>query len=244
MPPGISSSEVLANYREVMDDIFRVAQQSGRNADDIQLVGVTKYVGVQETQWLIEAGCCDLGESRPQLLWQKAEGISDPKVRWHLIGHLQRNKVARTLQSVDVIHSVDSLRLLQQIIKDGGSIPAGKTVQLLLEINVTSDATKTGLGGEECEKLLEFWADLHHSNAAPANIEVVGLMGMASLDGDEKEARAEFEQIRALRDSFSSKFSLNLPHLSMGMSGDYPSAIPAGATYVRIGSSLFRSRDR
>src|SRR4029078_5101384 len=145
---------IADNRHRVQERIARAAESTGRRADEITLVGVTKYVGTKEASELVAAGCHQLGESRPQELWKKVEAIpsertgpsSAPPVHWHLIGHLQRNKVARTLPLVTLIHSVDSERLLAEIneacVVAGDKLPG---VDILLEVNTSGEAAKHGL---------------------------------------------------------------------------------------------------
>ncbi len=229
------------NLYEVRQRIDDVTARAGRRADEVRLIAVTKYVGLPEVQALIAAGCRDLGESRPQELWEKAAALSQQaadaastasSIDWHLIGHLQRNKVRRTLPLVSWIHSADSLRLLEEI--DAQSATLGCRPKVLLEVNVSGDATKHGLRAEEIEPLLPRLAGLAH-------IEILGLMCMAAREGDQEVARRNFADLRALRDRLRSAAppGVRLNELSMGMSGDFEVAIEEGATMVRIGSALF-----
>jgi pyridoxal phosphate enzyme (YggS family) len=180
-------------------------------------------------QLIVAAGCHDLGESRPQQLWDKAATMSDLPVRWHMIGHLQRNKVRRTLPLLSMVHSIDSPRLLAAIDEER---PA--QLPVLLEVNISGDATKTGMPPHELEAILPELANYK-------NIVVRGLMCMAGLEGDLSEARRDFSALRELRDRLRRKCPPTIPldELSMGMSGDYEIAIEEGATLVRVGSALF-----
>jgi pyridoxal phosphate enzyme (YggS family) len=199
------------------------------------------------TRELAESGCLDLAESRPQQLWTKADSLVDLPVRWHLIGHLQRNKVKKTLEYAGVLHSIDSERLLKQIAKDAAevvSIPdrdstnlAKAAIDLLIEVNATSDRSKTGLSLEEGRNLIR------HALELPSNlpVKVTGLMGMSSLNAPKDQIRREFELIRTTRDTWEKEFGIPLPELSMGMSDDFEIAIEHGSTMVRIGSKLFET---
>ena len=232
--PNITESQVKANYLAVMERVRISAEQSFRNPADIKIIGVTKYVDSKMARWLVDSGCRDLGESRPQILWEKATDLSDLDVRWHLIGHLQRNKAKRTLPLLSAMHSLDSERILQQIQADVSE--RCPPLQLLLEINVSGDADKTGLSVQEGERLLDTWKQ---SALSHPNIEIVGLMGMGALDGGLDRARKDFEALRLLRDQWSKRFGMPLTELSMGMSEDFEAAIAEGATMVRLGSVLF-----
>jgi PLP dependent protein len=229
---------IAENVQQVRARIAAAASRSGRASSEIRLVAVTKYVGPAEARSLLAAGCADLGESRPQELWGKAAELADVPVRWHLIGHLQRNKLARTLPLVSLIHSGDSLRLLETIHAETMHRDAAPA-PLLLEVNISGDATKHGFAPSELEPLGEALLDMH-------GIEVRGLMGMASREGDLDDARREFAQLRQLRDRLKAVWGgrWDLHELSMGMSGDYEVAIEEGATLVRVGSALFEGLER
>ena len=200
-------------------------------APDVTLIAVSKYVGLAEIEALLAAGCYELGESRPQDLWQKAESLRDRPVRWHMIGHLQRNKARRTLPLVTLLHAGDSWRLLEAASQT--MQPTGRTLEVLIEVNVSGDATKTGLSPDEVEPLLPQIARL-------PQLRVCGLMAMASWR-DAGQARGDFVRLRALRDRLATCCppEVSLAHLSMGMSGDFEVAIEEGATLVRVGSALF-----
>lgn len=223
---------IAENLARVREQIAAACQRSGRQASEVTLLAVTKYVTLDLTAQLVAAGCYDLGESRPQDLWVKAAGLDNPRIRWHLIGHLQRNKLRRTLPLVTLLHSVDSGRLLEAI--ESEAALAGLEPQVLLEVNISQDATKTGLPADALPALLERAGELAH-------VRVRGLMGMASLEGGLEVARREFARLRELRDRLAPRCARkdSLAELSMGMSGDFAVAIEEGATIVRIGSALF-----
>jgi PLP dependent protein len=234
------------NLAAVRDKIAQAARRGGRTSNEITLVAVTKYVDLDIASQLIAAGCRDLGESRPQELWSKAESFgqttsrlapdapvgAESPVRWHLIGHLQRNKIDRTLPLASLIHSGDSLRSLEAI--DQTASKSERRVPVLIEINISGDATKHGFQPAEVAPNLT-------SMAALASLQIRGLMCMASREGDLSQARREFASLRQLRDQLRSIAppNIDLRELSMGMSGDFEVAIEEGATMVRIGSALF-----
>lgn len=220
------------NLTRVGGRITAAAHRSGRQPADITLVAVTKYVDANIVPPLVAAGCMDLGESRPQELWSKAETLAGLPIRWHLVGHLQRNKVDRTLPLVSLIHSVDSLRLAKTI--DESAARQNRRIPVLLEINVSADHAKHGFAPAEIEPLLAQLTVLDH-------LEIRGLMAMAGPEGDLAAARRQFAALRQLRDGLRSVAppSIDLTELSMGMSGDVEIAIEEGATIVRIGSALF-----
>jgi PLP dependent protein len=227
-----SADRVCRNLECVRERIAVAAARSGRRAVSVRLVGVTKYVAAPIARLLIAAGLKDLGESRPQELWAKSAAIADLSPTWHLIGHLQSNKVRRTLQAQPLIHSADSLKILENISREAQGL--GLTSELLVEVNVSGDATKHGFEPGEIEPLLP-------RIAALPNIAVSGLMTMAAREGDLDRARREFAALRELRDRLARvcPSEISLRELSMGMSGDYEVAIEEGATIVRVGSALF-----
>lgn len=227
-----TSGRIAENLAQVRGQIATAAQRSGRQASDVTLLAVTKYVSVDITAQLVAAGCYDLGESRPQDLWSKAATLDNASIRWHLIGHLQRNKLRRTLPLVALLHSVDSARLLEAI--ESEAALAGRPADVLLEVNISQDPTKTGLPADELPALLDRSGEL-------TNVRVRGLMGMASLEGGLDAARRDFVRLRELRDRLAASCppQVSLTQLSMGMSGDFEVAIEEGATIVRIGSALF-----
>jgi len=226
------TEQLAENVADVRRRIADAAVRSGRSADDVLLVAVTKYVGPDVVRALVEAGCTTLGESRPQQLWQKAAVLEDLPVRWHMVGHLQRNKVARTVPLVEVIESADSLRLLEAI--DRAAAERERRVRVLLEVNVSGEEAKHGLAPDEVEPLLPEAAALEH-------VEIRGLMCMAGLEGGLDAARRDFAALRELRQRLvpNCPFGICLVELSMGMSADYQVAVEEGATIVRVGSALF-----
>ncbi|MFK8110874.1 MAG: YggS family pyridoxal phosphate-dependent enzyme [Rubripirellula sp.] len=222
------------NWLRVQEEVHQACVQARRDPDSVKIVGVTKYVDAHTTLCLARAGCTALGENRPQLLWQKhqhfAEQGATEDVQWHMIGHLQRNKIRRTLQCKPIIHSIDSERLLEAISKE--SAAQQFVTDVLLEVNISGDSDKTGMTKEQILQLIE--------NHLDTGVRVRGLMAMAGWGTDVESARNHFEQTRELRDQLETRFGIALPELSMGMSGDFPAAIAAGATLVRIGSRLFQ----
>ena len=231
---------IADNLHRVRERIARAAVSAGRRPEEITLVGVTKYVGPLEAAELVAAGCRDLGESRPQELWSKfgevASTTGNAAIRWHLVGHLQRNKVRRTLPLVSLIHSIDSERLLAAIDEAHAKFCSGSTakVDVLLEVNTSGEAAKHGLAPDVIEPLLA---------AAPrfSHVAIRGLMTMAALEGGEAVAARNFATLRELRDRLRTVAPecVQLDELSMGMSGDYETAIREGATIVRIGTALW-----
>ena len=232
----MAASRIVANLADVQGRIAAAATQAGRRPEAVRLVAVTKYVDADMTRMLVDAGCRDLGEARPQQLWDKAAALADLGIRWHLIGHLQRNKVRRTLPLVHLLHSGDSLRLLEEVDAERASQPA--PLPVLLEVNVSGDAAKHGFAPDDVAPLAEALTKLTH-------LDVRGLMCMAGLEGNAADARREFAALRDLRDRLRREWSgrYTLDELSMGMSGDFEAAVAEGSTLVRVGSALFAGLD-
>jgi pyridoxal phosphate enzyme (YggS family) len=232
MSTSVASRRITENLRDVRQRMDRAARSVGRRGEDVTLVAVTKYVDPAAAAALVEAGCRDLAESRPQELWRKAASLPAVGIRWHLVGHLQRNKVRRTLPLISLLHSGDSWRLLAEV--DQQAMSLGLMVPVLLEVNVSGDATKHGFRTTDVRETLASAATLDH-------LQIRGLMAMASREGDLDTARRDFRTLRELRDTLRSDLpqSVSLDELSMGMSGDFEVAIQEGATIVRVGSALF-----
>jgi len=222
------------NVAAVRDRIAAACRQAGRPIDAVRLIAVTKYVDAVTTRLVAESGCADLGESRPQQLWAKAEALASggPAIRWHLVGHLQRNKVRRTLAAVSVVHTLDSRRLLDAL--EAEAAAEGQGCDVLIEVNLSADPGRSGAPQEDVP-------DLVAAAAGATHLRLRGLMGMASHpDAPTADPRRDFARLRELRDSLASVADADaLRELSMGMSGDFEAAILEGSTMVRIGSALF-----
>lgn len=223
------SEQIADNLAAIHSRIARAAQRSGRAADDVRLIAVTKYARLEWVRALIDAGQVLLGESRPQQLIERAAALP-AGIEWHLIGHLQRNKVRALLPHAAVIHSVDSLRLAERISDIAGQLSLAPRV--LLEVNVSGEASKDGFVPGV---LQQQWPALR----ALPHVQIDGLMTMAPASDDPETARPTFRGLRDLRDALRSGGPAVLPELSMGMSADFEIAIEEGATLVRVGSALF-----
>ena len=247
--------QLAENLRRIGDRIEAACVRAGRNRSDVTIVAVTKYAELDWIRALVDLGMTDLGESRPQQLVSRAEQLPT-EVRWHLIGHLQRNKVESILPVATRIHSVDSVRLIEAISKGaqkwglfppvfssergGVSPPAGAAQRsgpcprLLLEVNVSGENSKDGFDPGDLQAA---WPSILRLES----ISIEGLMTMAPLGDNAEAARPAFQALRELRDRLvaASDGQCSLPDLSMGMSGDFEIAIEEGATLIRIGSSLF-----
>jgi len=226
---------LLAGRLQAVEDRLAAAcRRAARTRADVTLIAVTKSVSVAVAAALAECGVYDLGESRPQELWRKAAALPGD-VRWHLVGHLQRNKIERTLPVVHLIHSADSVRLLAALDRAvaGGAVRQ-RPLPVLLEVNASREPNKHGFAPEDVPGLaaqLVTWQQ----------IRVVGLMTMAAWEEDPQRCRPTFAGLRRLRDRLQADLgpAYPLPHLSMGMTHDFEVAIEEGATLVRLGTALF-----
>jgi pyridoxal phosphate enzyme (YggS family) len=217
----------------VEERIDRACRRAGRSRADVTLVAVTKTVNAEVAALMPALGVRDFGESRPQELWRKAAGLP-VEVGWHLIGHLQRNKIERTVPLVQLVHAVDSVRLLHALEEDNQR----DTIRVLLEVNASGEANKQGFAPDALPSLA---ADL----AGLKRVRVEGLMTMAAYEEDAERCRPTFTLLRTLRDRLQTTIgdAHRLRHLSMGMSNDFEIAIEEGATLVRLGTVLFEGME-
>lgn len=215
--------------------IEAACHRSSRDRSRVQVVAVTKYADWSWVEALTNLGMTVLGESRPQQLIERS-ALIQPPVQWHLIGHLQRNKVHGVLPVASIIHSVDSWRLLQRIDRIAGE--SELRTQVLLQVNISGEASKGGFSPDELRERLPAAESLSH-------VQIMGLMTMAPRSDDPEATRPVFRNLRELRDELVAEArSTDLPHLSMGMSNDFEVAIEEGATLVRLGSVLFEGLTR
>jgi PLP dependent protein len=227
--------QVVANWRKVQGRMAAACMRVGRDPKLVTLVAVTKYARIDWVRALIATGQTELGENRPQQLALRSTEIDAP-VHWHLIGPLQRNKVRLILPIARVIHSVESWRLLEAIDRIAAELDVRP--RLLLEVNMSGETAKHGFDPAtlraEWNRVTEF-----------RHVAVEGLMTMAPYTSDPEVTRPIFSALRGLRDTLREQLpdSAALPHLSMGMSGDFEVAIEEGATLVRVGSALWEGLD-
>ncbi len=204
----------------------------------VKLVAVSKFNPAEAVQEAYDAGQRIFGESRPQELFQKVSVLPDD-IKWHFIGHLQTNKLKMVLPYVDMVHSVDSERLLVEINKY--AVKNNLKVKCLLEVFIAQEESKQGFSKEELFALLD-----KMQQETMSGVEICGLMGMASFVDDRNQIAAEFDQLKGIFDIAREKYISTLPNfneLSMGMSGDYDIAVEKGSTLVRIGTSIFGARN-
>lgn len=222
---------IAENIEKVRNDIKEACARSGRNYDDITILGVTKTVGADDIMCAVNEGICDLGENRVQEFMDKYGKI--PNVKWHIIGHLQTNKVKYIIGKTKLIHSVDSLKLAEEIEKL--SKKADVTTDILIEVNISGEETKSGISKEEILPLLEKLDEFSF-------VKVKGFMTMAPKFASEDEIRQIFRNLYKIFVDISRKKynNISMEYLSMGMSSDYVIAVEEGANIVRIGSKIFK----
>lgn len=217
---------------DIKRKIELACEKSGRNSSKVKLVAVTKTVDESIINESIELGVENVAENRVQEIVRKYPQISSG-VKWHMIGHLQRNKVRQIIDKVDLIHSLDSVRLAQEINFRANNI--GKVAEALIQINIGGENQKTGLDIEELEALLEYVEKCE-------NLKVVGLMAIMPFIENPELVRPYFVQMKKIFDDLKQKDFVNIEmrELSMGMSHDFEVAIEEGATIVRIGSAIYK----
>jgi len=235
MPPV----DVPANLARVRERIAAACARAGRAATEVGLVAVTKRIPLELVAAAVAAGQLDLGENRLADGRRRQDelaarlGAAAGPVRWHFIGHLQRNKASRAAGRFALVHGVHGIELAERLDRRAGEL--GLRQRVLLEVNVTREPQKDGLAPEEA-------VDVACAVAALPHLELRGLMAMAEFGADEVRLRATFAALRDLRDGARAACGLPLPDLSMGMSDDFEAAILEGATLVRIGTAIFGPR--
>ena len=222
------------NLEEVEEKIAKACERAGRAREEVTLIAVSKTKPVEMLQEIYDEGIRDFGENKVQELTEKYE-VMPKDMKWHMIGHLQRNKVKYIVDKVALIHSVDSLRLAETI--ENEAAKHNVTVPILIEVNVAQEESKFGLKTEEVLSLVESMAALPHIN-------IKGLMTIAPYVEDPEENRGIFRQLKKLSVDIAAKNinNVNMSVLSMGMTGDYQVAIEEGATMVRVGTGIFGAR--
>ena len=216
---------IVRNIEEIQRKIAQAAKKSGRTAKDVTLVAVTKSVAAEVINQAIAAGISDIGENRVQEAREKFSSLAP-------VGHLQTNKVNQAIELFDLIHSVDSLRLGEAIARRAAR--QGKVMPILVQVNISGEATKYGVALEETLPLVRALSGF-------VSLEVAGLMTICPAVEDPEEVRPYFRQMRLLKEEIEQQ-GFPLKYLSMGMSGDYEVAVEEGANMVRIGTALFQKR--
>ncbi len=224
------AEERLSRLRE---RVARACDRSERPVEDVRIVAVSKTFGPDEVTALAEAGQTVFGESRVQEARQKIP-LCPGHLEWHMVGHLQRNKVRHVVGWCSLLHSLDSPRLMEEL--EAACDNEGRTLPVLLEVNLAGEASKFGLRPDEVPGVLR-------AGAAFGHLELAGLMTLPPYRDDPEEVRPLFRRLRELRDRWSVESGLPLQELSMGMSHDFEVAIEEGATWIRPGTALFRERE-
>jgi pyridoxal phosphate enzyme (YggS family) len=227
--------DIRSNLQSVLQKISKAAQDSGRNLEDIKLIAAAKNISFELVEEAIQAGITDIGENRVQEAKPKIEALKAkyPNVTWHMIGHLQRNKVRQALELFDMIQSVDSERLAREI--QAKAEAQGLRPKVLIEVNTSGEESKYGVPAEEAVELLKIISNF-------GNIQAKGLMTMAPLADDPEKARPYFRKLKGLSEEIK---KLNLPnvemkYLSMGMTDDFETAVQEGSNMLRIGRAIFK----
>lgn len=229
---GARLAESLPAVRE---RLARALERAGRR-DEVTIVAVTKGHGAEAVEALLAAGLGRFGENRVQELEAKVAAVGRDRAEWHLIGHLQRNKVRRALPLFDLIHSIDSLRLAQELSREAER--AGRAVTGLVQVNTSGEATKGGLPAEEVVEGVGRIVEL-------PGLRIQGLMTMAPLTEDERVVRRTFAAARELFEACARQIpAFEARHLSMGMSNDFEAAVEEGSTMVRLGTVLLGERSQ
>lgn len=227
---------IKENLEEVREKIRQACQRSGRREEDVTLISVSKTKPVEMLKEAYEAGSRDFGENRVQEIMEKY-GQMPEDVRWHMIGHLQKNKVRQVIDKAVLIHSVDTVELAEQIKKDAAK--RDLTVDILLEVNVAEEESKFGFRTEEVEAAVMKIKEFPH-------VHIKGLMTIAPFVSNSEDNREVFKKLYQLYVDIRSKNidNVNMSVLSMGMTGDYEVAVEEGATMIRVGTGIFGARTR
>ena len=227
-------SSILDNLERVREQIAQSAAKAGRDVNDVELVAIAKMHPAEKVREAVEAGQTLFGESRVQEARAKISELTS-NIRWHFVGHLQKNKVRQALPLFEMIHSVDSLALAQdinRIAEEEGLYP-----RVLLEVNVAGEGSKFGFAPDDLREQMEVLLAL-------PRLSIEGLMCIPPLVVESEDSRKFFVQVRELRDSLEKEFNMKLPQLSMGMTQDFPIGIQEGATLVRVGTAIFGERSK
>lgn len=229
--------EFATILKRVQGNIAAACARSGRDPSEVEIIAVTKTHGPETVREAWEGGLAVIGENKVQeAAWKQPLSVSGPE--WHLIGHLQRNKVRPALEIFECFHSVDSVSLLDRI--ENIASESGKRPRVLFEVNVSGERSKDGMRPEDVPAAVE------HALAACPSVTLEGFMTMAPFfpEAEIGRTRPFFRALRELRDAMEEKFAASFPRLSMGMSGDYEIAVEEGATWLRLGTVLFGERPK
>ncbi len=227
-------AQLASNLASVRERINAAERRSGRPAGSVTLIGVVKTLPAELIGAAVALGLTDLGENRVQEAERHQFQVARSAARWHMIGHLQRNKAGQALELFDVVHGVDDAELARALARRAQV--AARRLQVLIEVNVSGEASKFGVAPEHV-------AAVAGEVVSHASLELLGLMTVGAPVATPGDARPGFARLRELRDELSRALGVALPELSMGMSGDYEVAVEEGATMVRVGTALFGARN-
>ena len=220
----LNKEKILKNYSNIENDIKKYSPYP----EKVKILFVTKYFDIEEHKKVVNMGFNYFGENKAQLFRDKIQTIDNTDLTWDFIGRLQKNKIKYIIKRVNLIHSIDTISLLEEVNEKACEI--GRKVDVLIQVNVSHEETKTGFNVSELSDVFKVKAD---------NVNIRGLMTMAPLMDDESKLREYFRETFEIMNDINKKYNLNLDELSMGMSNDYREALMEGATIVRIGSKLF-----
>ena len=225
---------IVENIEHVRENIEKACKKAGRSVDEVTLIAVSKTKPYTDIEEALKSGTLDYGENKVQEMCEKYE-ILPKNIRWHMIGHLQRNKVKYLVGKTELIHSVDSIRLAEQIEKEYAK--KGETANILIEVNMAQEESKFGITSQETEELIRKISTFEH-------IRIKGLMTIAPYTDNPETNRVYFRQMKKLSVNIRDKNidNVSMDVLSMGMTGDYQVAIEEGATMVRVGTGIFGAR--
>lgn len=227
---------VAENLAEIRSRIDELARSAGRNPEEVKLIAVSKTKPVSLIKEAVAAGALDLGENKPQEIVSKYPEFEGDGVRWHMIGHLQKNKVRHIIDKAELIHSVDSLALAEEINKRAEAI--GKIQKILIQVNVTGEDSKSGVSPDDAAELCREISKLN-------NVRIMGLMTISVSGYTYEENKSVFDSLAVLAARIEDMKidNVSMKELSMGMTHDFDAAIAAGATMVRVGTAIFGARD-
>ncbi|MBD9010282.1 MAG: YggS family pyridoxal phosphate-dependent enzyme [Clostridiales bacterium] len=227
---------VAENLAEIRSRIDELARSAGRNPEEVKLIAVSKTKPVSLIKEAVAAGALDLGENKPQEIVSKYPEFEGDSVRWHMIGHLQKNKVRHIIDKAELIHSVDSLALAEEINKRAEAI--GKIQKILIQVNVTGEDSKSGVSPGDAAELCREISKLN-------NVRIMGLMTISVSGYTYEENKSVFDSLAVLAARIDDMKidNVSMKELSMGMTHDFDAAIAAGATMVRVGTAIFGARD-
>lgn len=232
----MSQEDICANIKLIQERIDETCKRCGRDPKEIQLIAVSKTKPAADIREALTCGQLHFGENRMRELEEKMEEIDHSDISWHMIGNLQTNKIKYIAHRVNWIHSIEKKKYLKEIDKRAGQ--SDRVINCLIQVNISDEQQKGGIKPEQLPDMLGYAADLEY-------VRVKGLMGMARFVDDPEEVRDEFKLLKKLFDEHQSfnAGSVDLQHLSMGMTNDMEVAIEEGATMIRIGSAIFGERN-